>query len=113
MKFINDTLSFLGLMVDENAPDIVNFSLFYLIVLCFILINIINISIYLLTIYILSNPKILSYIPEEYSNIHKLLQFYKNIRVLYIIYEVILLLISLIILISLSYGIVSFYIHIK
>ena len=78
-----------------------------------ILINIINISIYLLTIYILSNPKILSYIPEEYSNIHKLLQFYKNIRVLYIIYEVILLLISLIILISLSYGIVSFYIHIK
>ena len=113
MEFIMQVLNILGLTLDDSAPELVHFCLFYLILLCFVLLNVINISIYLLSIYIVSNEKFLSYIPAEFGNIHKLIEFYKNIRVLYIIYEVILLLIALIIMISLSYGIVSFYIHLK
>ena len=38
---------------------------------------------------------------------------YKNIRISYIIYEVILLLIILIVMISVTYAIVSLYLHVK
>lgn len=113
MEFITQVLSTVGLGLDANAPDLVRFSLFYLIILCFIFINVINISIYLLSVYIVSNEKILNLIPKEFYYIHKILRAYKNFRISLIIIEVIFLLSALIILISLSYGIVSFYIHIK
>ena len=113
MEFIRTVLSSLGLGLDESAPDIVIFSLFYLILLCFILLNVINISIYLLSIYIVSHEKFLSKIPAKYTYVYKILKYYKNIRVIYIAYEIILLLSALGILIALSYGIVSYYIHIK
>ena len=45
--------------------------------------------------------------------IHKLLGYYKNIRINFIITELILLCMCLSIMISVSYGLVSFYLHIK
>ena len=113
MEFITLILNYFGLGLDESAPEIVKFCLFFLILLCFVLLNVINISIYLLSIYVVSNEKFLNLIPVEYVYIHKIIRFYKNIRIIFIIYEVILLLIALGIMISVSYGIVSFYLHIK
>lgn len=113
MEFISLILKILGLGLDESAPDIVKFCLFFLILLCFVLLNVINISIYLFSIYVVSSEKLLNLIPVEYAYIHKIIRFYKNIGIIFIIYEVILLLIALGIMISVSYGIVSFYIHIK
>lgn len=113
MEFITQILSFLGLGLEESTPDIVKFCLFFLILLCFILLNVINISIYLLSIFVVNNEKFLNLIPVKYVYIHKIIKFYKNIRIIYIIYEVILLLIALGIMISICFGIVSFYILIK
>ena len=69
------------------------------------------IILFLLSIYILSNEKILSYIPKEYTYIHKALQYYKNIRVLYIVYKIILLLTLLLVMIGITFGIVYEFIH--
>ena len=113
MEFMTQVLSTFGLGLDESAPEIVKFSLLYLIILCFILINVINISIYLLSIYIVSHEKFLKLIPVEYTYIHKILNYYKNIRFILIIYEVLILLAFLMILIILSYKVVALYIHLK
>ena len=69
MEFVNQVLTLLGLTVDESAPGIIRFCLYFLILSCLVLLNVINISFYLLSIYILSNEKILSYIPKEYTYI--------------------------------------------
>ena len=100
-----------GIQVDENTPYFILMAYYYLVLSLFILVNVINISIYLLSIYIVSHERFLSMIPERYNYIHRMLNFYKNIRIGYIIFEVILLLSALIIMIALSYGIVSFYIE--
>lgn len=113
MEFITLILNYLGLGLDESAPDIVKFCLFFLILLCFVLLNVINICIYLFSIYIVTQDKFKNLIPVEYVYIHKIIKFYKNIRIFFIIYEVILLLIALGIMISVSFGIVSFYIQFK
>ena len=73
-----------------------------------ILLNVINICIYLLSIYIVSHDKILSKKKSIFFLIHKLLRYYKNIRIHFIIFEFILLYMILSIMISLSYGLVSF-----
>lgn len=111
MKDLLELVKSFGISIDESAPTTVLLCLFYLIMSSFILLNVINICMYLLSIYIVSHEKFLSKIPAKYIYIHKLIKFYKNIRISFIIFEVILLLICLIIMISLSYGIVSFYLN--
>ena len=69
--------------------------------------------IYLGSIYIVSNEKLLNKIPKNYVYVHKILHYYKNIKVFYIITEFLLLLICLFIMIWVGYSLVSFYIHIK
>lgn len=112
MKNLFEWLNTFGIYVDESAPPIVLLALYYLILSVFILLNVINI-IYLLSLYIVTHEKFLSKIPVKYIYIHKFILFYKKIRISFIIYETILLLICLIIMISISYGLVSFYIHYK
>ena len=75
----------------------------------FVLFNLLNISMYLLSLYIYTNERIISKIPDKYVRIHKLINFYKNMRIAYIVYEVILMLICLIIMISISYGLIYFF----
>ena len=106
-------LNTFGIQVDTTTPDIVMVCGYFLILSVFILLNIINIIIYLGSIYILSNENILNKIPTRYKYVHKIIKYYTNIRVLYIIIEFIFVLITLIIMISFTYGIVSFYIHMK
>ena len=104
--------SLFGIHFDSNTPDVIILAGYFLILSVFILLNVVNIMIYLLSIYIVSNEKILNKIPRKYMFIHKLLIFYKNIRVVYIISEFILLLMCLFIMIWVTYSLVSFYIHI-
>jgi len=113
MEFINEILNFLGLQLDESAPDLVKFSLFYLILSCFLMLNVLNICIYLISIFIVTHEKFLNLIPKNYYFIYKLINYYKNIRIGFIIFEVVLLVFLLYIMISVSYDIVSYYLIIK
>ena len=81
MEKLLELLQILGVYVDDSAPPIVMLSLYFLVSSCFILLNVINICIYLLSIYIVSNERVLSKIPDRYVYVHKLLKFYKNIRI--------------------------------
>ena len=76
-----DLLEKTGLQLDDNAPTVIKMSLYFLILSLFILSNVVNIMIYLLSIYIVSHEKFLNKIPSKYKFIHKYLIFYKNIRV--------------------------------
>ena len=117
IKLLEPVLNFLGIPVDiileGEVSYLVLLCLYYFIMSTFVLLNLLNISMYLLSIYIVSHERFLSMIPERYNYIHRMLNFYKNIRIGYIIFEVILLLSALIIMIALSYGLVSFYIEIR
>ena len=106
-------LKYLGIQLDSPLPPLVNLSLIFIILSVISLLSVINISIYLLSIYILSDKRILSKIPSKYVYIHKLLNFYKNIRIFYILIEVILLLFCICIIIYLNYILVYPYIHIN
>ena len=113
MKNLLEFINYFGISVNETTPDIVIFAGYYLILSVFILLNVFNISMYLLSIYILSHEKILYKISEKYGFILKFITFYKNIRIGFIIFELFLLLTGLLIMISVSYGIVSFYLNLK
>ena len=75
--------------MDSPLPPLIQLSLIFIILSVISLLSVINISIYLLSIYILSNERILSKIPSKYGSIHKLLKYYKNIRINFIIIELI------------------------
>ena len=105
IEFIN----LFGIGLDDSAPVLIIFCAYYLILSVGVLLNVLNISMYLLSIYIVSHERFLSKIPDKYVRIHKIIKFYKNIRIAYIVYEVILMLICLIIMISISYGLIYFF----
>ena len=104
-----DFITFFGIPVDESTPLAILISAYYLILSVGVLLNVLNISIYMLSIYIVSHEKFLSQIPVKYVYIHKFLVYYKNIRIGFIIFELILLLVFLFLMIGISYGLVSFY----
>lgn len=111
---MNNLLKYLntfGIPVDSSTPIEVLLAAYYLVTLILILFNVLNIIMYLISIYIVSHEKFLNKIPKEYVYTHKLIIFYKNIRVGYIIFEAVLLIFLLSVLILVSYGIVSFYLE--
>ena len=113
MNTLLEYLNNFGVHVDTPLPPLVNLSLIFIILSVISLLSVINITIYLLSIYILSNERILSKIPSKYGYIHKLLKYYKNIRIFFILIEVIILLFSLCVIIYLNYILVSPFIHIN
>lgn len=113
MNNIFDLLNNFGIVVDESTPTIVLLAGYYLIISVFVLLNVFNICFYLVSIYIVSNEKFLNKIPSKYAYVHKFLIFYKNIRVIYIIFEAILLIFLISLMIWVSYGFVSHYLAIK
>ena len=113
MNLYLEYLKYLGIQMDSPLPPLVNLSLIFLILSVISLLSVINISIYLLSIYMLSDERILSKIPSKYVYIHKILKYYKNIRMFYILLEVIVLLFSICVIIYLNYILVSPYIHIN
>lgn len=102
-----------GIGVDESTPYFIILSGDFLVLSVFVFLNIINIIIYLASIYIVSNEKFLSKIPKEYAYVHKFLLYYKNIRVIYIIIEFIFVIFCLLIMILFTYSLVSYYINYK
>lgn len=58
--------------VDESTPTIVLLPGYYLILSILILLNVLNICLYLVSIYIVSNEKFLNKIPSKYVYVHKL-----------------------------------------
>ena len=77
MKELLELLSTFGFHLDESAPTVVKLSLYFLILSILILGNVINIAIYLLSIYIVSYDKI----KRKVFLIHKLLRYCNNIRI--------------------------------
>ena len=64
--------------------------------------------------YVLRKEYLLSKIPRKYARVHKIIKFYQNIRIGYIIFEAIFFLIFLIsLLIIVIYGLVYFYLQNK
>ena len=110
IKLLEPILNYLGIPVhiilEGEVSYLVLLCLYYFIMSSFVLFNLLNISMYLLSLYIYTNERIISKIPDKYVRIHKLINFYKNMRIAYIVYEVILMLICLIIMISISYGLI-------
>lgn len=113
IKLLEPILNYLGIPVhiilEGEVSYLVLLCLYYFIMSSFVLFNLLNISMYLLSLYIYTNERIISKIPDKYVRIHKLINFYKNMRIAYIVYEVILMLICLIIMISISYGLIYFF----
>ena len=113
MKNLFFLINLFGIPVDETTPIIILYAAYHLIISIIILLNVFNISMYLLSIYIVSHEKFLSLIPEKYGFILKIITFYKNIRIGFIVFEVFLLLIVLLIMFGVNYGIVSLYLENK
>lgn len=113
MKNLLEFINAFGIPVDESTPIIILFAAYYFILSMGVLLNVLNICIYLLSLYILSNEKVLSMISSKYVFIHKIILFYKKTRIGFIVFEVILLLFCLFLMIGISYGLVSFYLQNK
>ena len=110
MLNIFDLLNTLGIHIDNSAPDIVLLGLSFFILSSIGVCTVINILIYLLSIYIVSHEKFLNKIPSKYVYVHKFINFYKNVRISFIILESIILLTCLFSMVYLSYQIVGLYI---
>lgn len=110
MKDLFEILNSFGIYFDNTAALEAKLSFFFLVISVFLLLNVINIIIYLLSIYIVNHEKFLKLIPVRYNFIHRILRFYTKIRISFIILEFIFLLSCLSIMISVSYGLVSVYI---
>lgn len=106
-------INYFGISVDESTPIIILYAAYHLIISVILILNVLNISMYLLSIYILNHEIFLSLIPEKYGFIFKLISFYKNIRIGFIVFEVFLLIIVLLIMFIVNYGIVSLYLENK
>ena len=113
MKNLLEFLNTYGIPVDESTPVLILFAGYYFILSFWVLLNVVNICIYLLSLYILSNNKLISKIFSKYVFIHKIILFYKKTRIGFIVFEVILLLFCLFLMIGLSYGLISFYLQNK
>ena len=113
MKDILYLYSLFGLNFDDTASTFVLFCAYFMFCSGLCLLCVVNIVVYAVSIYIASNEKILSKIPSKYGYIHKLLNYYKNIRIFLILIEVIILLFSLCVIIYLNYILISPFIHIN
>ena len=113
LELLNPILIYLGISVENTeVTGLLMLSLYYLIMSSFILLNFLNICFYLFSIYIVNHEKLLNKIPAGIAtSVHKILKFYTNIRIGFIVFESVLSVFCLIVMISVSYGIVYFYLH--
>ena len=113
LELLNPILNYLGISVENTElTGLLMLSLYYFIMSSFILLNVLNICFYLLSIYIVNHEKILNKIPAGIATyVNKIIKIYTNIRIGFIVFESVLLIFCLIVMISVSFGIVSFYLH--
>ena len=110
MKEFFEFFNRFGIFFDDSAPLEAKIYFYFLILSVFLLMNVVNIIIYLLSIYIINHEKFLKLIPVRYTIIHRLIKYYTQIRIYFIILESVFLLVCLAIMISVSYGLVYLYI---
>lgn len=85
---------------------------YYYVLFCFFaclsLLSVFNICMYLLSLYILSNKEILSKLSEKkkYHYVIKVINYYKGVRIFFIIIELLLLIFSLVYIISICYRLI-------
>lgn len=104
MKNLLDFINLFGIQlnINENTNPIVLIALSYLIFTCIILLSVVNISIYLLSLYIINNNKFLNKIVNKYPLINKIINFYSSTRIGFILFEVVLLFVSMAYMIRIS-----------
>ena len=90
MQNIIEYLNSLGF--NENSNPIVLIALGYFIFNCIILINVINISIYLASLYVINNNKLIEKLASRFPYVIKIINFYKNSRISFILLELFILL---------------------
>ena len=97
MKNFLDFINLFGIQlnINENTNPIVLIALSYLIFTCIILLSVVNISIYLLSLYIINNNKFLNKIVNKYPFINKIINFYSSTRIGFILLELLLLFASI------------------
>lgn len=92
----------------EKTNPLVLIALAYLIFTCIALFSIINIFIYLLSIYLINNNKYLEKITKNYPYVTKIIAYYNNTRQGFILLEVILFLGSMFYMLSISIRIILY-----
>ena len=97
MKNLLDFINLFGIQlnINENTNPIVLIALSYLIFTCIILLSVVNISIYLLSLYIINNNKFLNKIVNKYPFINKIINFYSSTRIGFILLELAFLFFSI------------------
>ena len=102
-----DFINLNGFPINESSSPL-------LILFCVILVfsflglwSVFNISIYLLSLYILSNKELLRKLEEKkYHYVIKIISFYKGVRIGFIIFEFLVLVFSLVYIISICYRLI-------
>jgi hypothetical protein len=107
MQYI-EILNFLGLNLDPNPNPLVLVISAILFFSLLILLSVVNISIYLLSLYVLDNKlTFLNKYITKYPIIKRILIYYRNSKILFIIIEFFILVLSNLAIISICYRILT------
>lgn len=93
MKNILDVLNSFGLYINinENTSPIFYIALSFLIFNIIVLISVLNISFYLISIYVINNNKYIDVISSKYPITHKIIKYYNSSRISFIMLELMFL----------------------
>ena len=97
MKYILDLLNNFGLHVNinENTNPVVLIALSFLILNIVVIFSIVNISIYVVSLYLINTSKYIEQISVKYPYVYKIIKFYNNTRISFIITEFVFLFVSI------------------
>lgn len=99
-------LNWIGISISDSSPPILILAYVFIVLAVISILCSINILIYLLINKIVEHPKILEKL-SKWSILIKLLNFYKNIRLFYVIFDILLLIYCLINIIRLCIKIIN------
>ena len=95
MQNLFDLLNSYVIHINCNSNPVFLLALCFLIFTTIILISLVNISIYLLSLYIVNNSQLLEKISSKYPYIKKIIKFYNSTRIGFILLELLLLFASI------------------
>src|SRR5215475_9139224 len=100
MKEVIDYLKSFGFNINESTDPLILLLCIILIISIFALLCVINIILYILIVYFLESNSSLNLLVDKLPNIlKKIIAFYKNTRIYYILMEFIFILVSLLLII--------------
>nr|WVH37930.1 hypothetical protein [Dichomitus squalens] len=88
MQKIFDLLNYFGLPINmsDNTHPLALIALGFLIFNIIALFSLINISVYLISLYLINTNKYIDEISNKYPYIHKIIKFYNNSRISFILF---------------------------